>query len=262
MKELSFSHMCQLDLGEMVTDHYWNLRIIPRDDPAQSIRIAEVVVEPGVLEMRQHDGFGNVLLAGGSTLPHDSFGYRVSGTALVESREGRGTRRNPLYLYPSGLTTPGPALEALHDKAGAVEHGLVGTASFERANELRTLVHDTMVYTPGSTTVLTTAEEALEQRTGVCQDYAHILAALLRMDGIAARYVGGLMLGEGATHAWVEFYDGATWWGVDPTNDCEAGDYYIALVRGRDHSDCPMERGVFRGAAMQHMVTHVKVAEL
>lgn len=262
MRELSFQHMCQLDLGMMVTDHYWNLRIIPHDDPAQNVRLEEVVVEPGVLEMRQHDGFGNVLLAGGSTLPHDSFGYRVSGTAIVDSRQGRGTRLNPIFGFSSALTKPGAALETLHEEAGPVEAGLTGTASFERANQLRTLVHDTMAYTPGSTTVLTTAEEALAQRAGVCQDYAHILAALLRMDGIPARYVGGMMLGEGATHAWVEFYDGGTWWGVDPTNDCEAGDYYIALVRGRDHSDCPMERGVFRGAAMQHMVTHVKVAEL
>lgn len=266
MRELAFEHMCQLDLGRMVTDHYWNLRIVPHDDPSQTVRLEEVVIEPGVLEMRQHDGFGNVLLAAGSTLQHNSFGYRVSGTAIVDSGHGRGNKLNPIFRFASKLTTPGPALEALQSEAGEAagtsEGGVTGVAAFERANQLRTLVYETMEYVPGSTTVLTTAEEAIEQRRGVCQDYAHILAALLRMDRIPARYVGGMMLGEGATHAWVEFYDGTTWWGVDPTNNCEAGDYYIALVRGRDHSDCPMERGVFRGAAMQHMVTHVKVSEL
>jgi transglutaminase-like putative cysteine protease len=79
------------------------------------------------------------------------------------------------------------------------------------------------------------------------------------MDGIPARYICGLMLGEGATHAWVEFYDGQTWWGLDPTNDCEAGDTYIVVNRGRDFGDCPMESGIFKGGAMQLQLTHVNV---
>lgn len=49
---------------------------------------------------------------------------------------------------------------------------------------------------------------------------------------------------------------------ADPTNDCDAGDAYIALVRGRDHYDCPMERGVLRSSSMQRMTTHVKVEQV
>lgn len=288
--------MCRLDLGHMVTGHYWNLRIIPHDDSAQKVVVDSVSIDPDVPEMQVHDGWGNVVYAGGCQLSHNTFGYQVSGTAEVDSRQGRGTTPNELFRYPSHLTQPGPALVELHRLAGAfgdaaadvavyampvnaaadvaapctasacpaLGHGVDPTAIFQRAFALSHLVHESMEYVSGSTTVLTTAEEAIAQHKGVCQDYTHILLALMRMDRIQARYVGGLMLGEGATHAWVEFYDGCTWWGVDPTNDCEAGDYYIALVRGRDHSDCPMEQGVFTGVglAMQRMITRVKVAEL
>ncbi|MDD7434847.1 MAG: transglutaminase family protein [Lachnospiraceae bacterium] len=38
----------------------------------------------------------------------------------------------------------------------------------------------------------------------VCQDYAHIFIVLLRLAGVPARYVCGLLAGEGASHAWVE----------------------------------------------------------
>lgn len=130
----------------------------------------------------------------------------------------------------------------------------------ERARDLCALVHGAMEYASGSTDVSTSAEEALRQGRGVCQDYAHILEAVLRLDGIPARYVSGLMIGEGATHAWAEFFDGRAWRGLDPTNDCEAGDLYIAVARGRDFADCPMEQGVLKGGGSQRLTTSVSVA--
>ena len=57
----------------------------------------------------------------------------------------------------------------------------------------------------------------------------------------------------------MEFHDGGTWWGLDPTNACEAGDFYIALARGRDFSNCPMEQGIFFGGTQQLQLTHVNV---
>lgn len=266
MRTLRFTNTCELDLDQMATGHYWNLRIVPHDDPSQKILLGELRVRPNVPESRQTDGFGNVLLVGGCAQEHNEFGYLVSGVALMDASKGRGTYLNPVYSFSSTLTRPGAKLTGFYQ--GLVrEHGAHGSSmgpreAAERAQLFSSAVHKAMDYVPGSTNVLTTAEEAFEQHQGVCQDYAHVLLALLRMDRIPARYVGGLMLGEGATHAWVEFYDGGNWWGIDPTNDCEAGENYIVLVRGRDHYDCPMERGVLRSSAMQHMTTHVKVEEL
>ena len=122
-------------------------------------------------------------------------------------------------------------------------------------------LHERLQYVPGSTGVRTTAAEAWQKRTGVCQDYAHILIALCRLDGIPARYAAGLMLGEGASHAWTEVYTDGRWTGLDPTNDCMVTDDYIRIACGRDYGDCAVDRGIFRGNALQTQNVYVKVEE-
>lgn len=81
--------------------------------------------------------------------------------------------------------------------------------------------------------------------SGVCQDYAHILLALARRSGFAARYCMGLVPGEGATHAWVEIALPDGWHGYDPTFACEAGEEHLRFAVGRDAADCRAERGIF-----------------
>lgn len=84
---------------------------------------------------------------------------------------------------------------------------------------------------------------------GVCQDYAHILTALCRAAGIAARYAAGMMTGEGASHAWTEVWDGQFWHGLDPTHNCLVDERYIKLSHGRDFMDAAVDRGCFLGTA-------------
>lgn len=116
-------------------------------------------------------------------------------------------------------------------------------------------------YVPGSTHVGTTAEEALAGGKGVCQDYAQILIALCRMAGYPARYVVGLLPGEGATHAWAEVWQDGRWLGLDPTHDCAADERYIKLSHGRDFTDCSVDRGCFKGGAGQRQKIYIKVEE-
>ncbi|MBQ3671009.1 MAG: transglutaminase family protein, partial [Treponema sp.] len=112
-------------------------------------------------------------------------------------------------------------------------------------------------------------------RKGVCQDYAHLFIALCREAGIVARYVCGMSKGEGATHAWAEFFvpDGefraangqnasGTWYGIDPTRNKFTDDDYVILAVGRDFSDCQVDRGVFCGSVEQRQTVFVKTAEL
>lgn len=68
---------------------------------------------------------------------------------------------------------------------------------------------------------------------GVCQDYAHIFLALLNLAGIPARYVTGLLIGEGASHAWVEVLHHGAWYGLDPTNDAPVLTDYINMGNQR-----------------------------
>lgn len=260
MKELEFTCTSSLNLGAYAIGHYYVLRTLPSDDAAQTIIIDEHSVDPVEHYVMQKDGWGNLLFSGSCETPHDTFSYVLRGRATVDSSKGRGTDCNEIYRYHSPLTQPGPRLHELHAQAGVFDTGTADElAVIEHAKALSGLTHSIMEYVPGVTNVRTSAEATLEHGEGVCQDYAHVLLALLRMDKIPARYICGLMVGEGATHAWVEFYDGATWWGLDPTNECDAGDGYIVVNRGRDFGDCPMESGIFQGGAMQLQLTHVTV---
>jgi transglutaminase-like putative cysteine protease len=114
-----------------------------------------------------------------------------------------------------------------------------------------------LTYSPKSTRVDSPIDEALESRRGVCQDFTHILIALVRGVGIPCRYVSGYLFQEaddgvqspeGSTHAWAEAWvPGFDWVGFDPTNNLLADHRHIRVAVGRDYADVPPTRGVFRG---------------
>jgi transglutaminase-like putative cysteine protease len=88
------------------------------------------------------------------------------------------------------------------------------------------------------------------------------MIALLRMSGIPARYVVGMMMGEGFSHAWVEALIDGEWIGFDPTNDKNVDDTYIKISNGRDYQDCIVNRGVFYGCVTQNQNIKVIVSEV
>lgn len=122
-------------------------------------------------------------------------------------------------------------------------------------------------YIKGITNIETTVDEILDHRSGVCQDFAHVLLQLLRSMGIPSRYVSGYicpnkngMRGEGATHAWVEAYIPQLGWaGIDPTNNVWVTTHHIKLAVGRDFNDCSPIRGTFKGVSKQTLSVYVSV---
>lgn len=122
-------------------------------------------------------------------------------------------------------------------------------------------------YIKGITTIETTVDEILEHRSGVCQDFAHVLLQLLRSMGIPSRYVSGYicpnkngMRGEGATHAWVEaFIPQLGWVGIDPTNNVWVTTHHIKLAVGRDFNSCSPIKGTFKGLSKQTLSVYVSV---
>ena len=82
------------------------------------------------------------------------------------------------------------------------------------------------------------------------------------MENIPARYVVGMMLGEGASHAWVEAFCRGYWYGFDPTNNKLVNDEYIKVSYGRDSSDCPVIKGNFYGNGIQTQKEEVSVEEI
>jgi len=159
--------------------------------------------------------------------------------------------------------------DALHELLDSAELPATGTATpLEIAIRLRNYVFDNFKYIKGITTVETTLDEVWKLKAGVCQDFAHILLVLLRQTHIPARYVSGYicpnrngMRGEGATHAWIEAYIPFNGWvGLDPTNNCLAGDKHVRLAMGRNFSDCSPVKGVYKGAAGQKLEVGVSVS--
>jgi len=135
--------------------------------------------------------------------------------------------------------------------------------------ELNTAIHQTFAYVPQSTRVDSPIDEALKARQGVCQDFAHIMIALVRGLRIPCRYVSGYLFhrvedhdrsAEDATHAWIEaLLPELGWVGFDPTNDLVAGDRHIRVAIGRDYADVPPTRGVFKGSAESTLSVAVQV---
>ena len=151
----------------------------------------------------------------------------------------------------------------------------------EAAHDLMSRIHNAMDYDGNSTDVDTPALDALQQRKGVCQDFAHIMVACCRAMGLPARYVSGYMLtqpapgqprliGCDASHAWASVYRPCTqdpsqagqWFDFDPTNNRAPGEDYVTLAQGRDFLDVSPLRGVIRGGAQHTLDVAVTVTPM
>jgi len=134
---------------------------------------------------------------------------------------------------------------------------------------LNASLFDVFAYAPATTRVDSPIDQAISARSGVCQDFAHIMIALVRGLGIPCRYVSGYLAHDddsqdrstpGATHAWVEaFLPAAGWIGFDPTNNVMASARHIRVAVGRDYGDVPPTRGVFRGEVESELGVTVSV---
>lgn len=237
-----------------VTNHSLLLRCQPMACPFQKVR-EEHVVMPGAFRMsRGTDAYGNRILYGGMREAHSSFAYVSTG--IVTQGEYLVPDASPARYYgvESRLTAVSPAMKALTLPQ-------TGTP-YERALQIAHEVNTMLQYEPASTGMATTAAMALAQGKGVCQDFAHLMIALCRRNGIMARYVNGFIIGEGETHAWVEVYDGYAWRAIDPTHDTFVFNGYIKLAHGRDALDCTVDRGTFMGTTQQETTISVTVTSI
>lgn len=256
MKTLKFSFETKNSFTAPVTEHQFALRCAPLADAAQRVLECETQLSPALPVRWQADGFGNPILWGSLNAPHTHLHYGTRGAVQVDLAARVAAPPHPMYRRPGALTVPGPQIQKLFAALP-----VRGQAPAQTAALLCSVVHATLHYTPGSTGVATTAEQALAQNAGVCQDYAQLYLALARLAGLPARYCMGLTIGEGATHAWAEVWLDGLWCGFDPTRGCEAGEGYLRFAVGRDAADCPVERGVFRGSCGQAQTVFMRVAQ-
>lgn len=125
-----------------------------------------------------------------------------------------------------------------------------------------------------ATQVATPLTHVLEEKRGVCQDFAHLMLTCLRSRGLAARYMSGYLLtqpppgqprliGADASHAWVSLYCPKNGWvDFDPTNNIRPDLEHITLAWGRDFADVSPLRGVILGGGSHDPQVSVTVMPL
>jgi transglutaminase-like putative cysteine protease len=279
-------HRTTYAYAQPVTCSYGRTALTPRDLPDQTCHSSTVVVRPTPADTDEHlDYFGHRSTYFAVEEPHRTLVVTARSTVTVARRKVA-VERLPVVAWEDvahsvragraghavGLPDEwdGVGLVALREATLASRHVAltaevrawaapsftprrpVGELLADLAHRIRT----ELTYRSGSTTVHTTQAELLAQRTGVCQDFAHLMIAALRVHGLPARYASGYLetmsppgrarlRGADASHAWVSAWvPGAGWVEVDPTNDAFIDNRYVILGWGRDYADVPPLRGV------------------
>ena len=195
------------------------------------------------------DDFGNHVVD--IDVPYVAEQVTFVSWSMVERRAGPphlaagSLLRDRRLLDATELTAPDDDIDDL-----IADMRATGLAGAELAAAACQRVFEVMSYAHDVTTVHTTAAEAFAERTGVCQDYAHVLLAVTRGLGLPSRYVSGQLIGVGGSHAWVEVLvpDGrghARVLALDPTHGRTAGMTYLTIAVGRDYTDIAPVSGTY-----------------
>lgn len=214
------------------------------------------MVSPECNLLEAFDGFGNKIHYGSISSCHDALRIVSEGVVQSERYAIPDASPNDIYLFPTPMTRCNAEMLAM-------ARGLKQKSDIKTIELIMHVVHEYLCYERFVTNNTTTAESAFSIRRGVCQDFAHVMIALCKAVGFHARYVAGLVVGEGETHAWVEVNvpnnqmtnvpndqspkrpNDQVWLGFDPTHDKVITSGYIKLAHGRDAADCPVNRGRF-----------------
>lgn len=255
--KVTYEYTTHVEFCPAVGQHNILLRCLPAHEPFQRVLQESLQLGEEFWHLENVDGLGNRVVSAGTRADHSCLRYTSRGIVSQTVYCIPDATPHPMYRLPSALTSLPPVAPGAADVPSLPSLPPLRGTTLEVIHLIMHVAHDTLEYCPGSTDCRTPLSDVLLRRKGVCQDFAHLMIALCRSAGYPARYVCGLMEGEGQTHAWVEVHDGQCWYAFDPTNHTAIATGYIKLAHGRDASDCPVSRGIYMGLAAES--THVKV---
>jgi transglutaminase-like putative cysteine protease len=251
-----------------VSEAHTEWRLKPMQAGGQRVLSFALVIEPSGAVQEYTDRYGNGVyhfdvLASHQRQRVSAHSEVVTAESFVDDARSLSLLEEYDYLMPSRYVSCDDAI--VQFSAGPAAEG----ATQARALALMAAVHAALTYVPGVTDVHTTAGEVLALGRGVCQDFAHLLLAACRCQGLPARYVSGYLYspgagnGSAASHAWVDvFVGGQGWLALDPTHNCAQTDQYVRVAVGRDYDDVPPTRGVYKGTASEQLAVEVHVQAL
>jgi len=281
-------HVTRYEYHEWINLCHHEARLAPRNNARQTCLLSQIAVDPPPEAYREReDFFGNRVAYFAVQQPHT----RMTVTATSEVRREVAVNQIDLFggiaweAAREALSGPSKNFDWLYARQFALESPLVGYANeaeqyaqvsftphrplLEATHDLMRRIHEDFAFVPGFTNVSTPLSEVIEQRKGVCQDFAHFSLACLRSLGLAARYVSGYfetlpppgserLTGVDASHAWFSvFVPGSGWVDFDPTNNLMPGNKHITLAWGRDYLDVSPLKGVVFSAGKHDL--HVSV---
>jgi transglutaminase-like putative cysteine protease len=287
MNRYRLLHITEFQYDGPVSESYNEVRLRPMQDEQQSCLSFRISTVPMSQPSAHLDFFGNWVHQFNVLPDHRGLRIETESVVLVQAPlpiVGRGISLKELdqqrediaddfydLIVPTDYTPHVPELIPLIQEAVEASDGttlgFVETACHQ--------VHTRFRYEKGATQVKSTVVDALTAGAGVCQDFAHLLIAMLRTRGVPARYVSGYLvprrtaepgasveevIGGQASHAWAEAYvPGIGWTPLDPTLDKPVGIQHIRLAYGRDYGDVAPVRGVYKGHAGQRLSVDVRV---
>ena len=287
----NIAHTTTYDYRSPVTVAHHLLRLAPRRLRRQVPLAHELDLQPAPASLNRHtDYFGNevafVILEGAHRQLRVTARSRVAvGAAYIPDAAETPAWERVRNLSRTDFTAPALDAGEFAFASPLVPLEVVftdyaqpsfpaGRNLLEAVLDLTARIHRDFKFDPTATTVTTPLTQMLEQRRGVCQDFAHLQIACLRSLGLPARYVSGYLetvpppgqpklLGADASHAWVSFFcPGLGWIDVDPTNNLLPSMQHITLGWGRDCGDVSPIRGVLVGGEEHTLAVAVDVTAL
>jgi transglutaminase-like putative cysteine protease len=278
MPKFKIRHITRYIYDAPVRDSANQIMLYPLDDPHQKVLSHKVFITGNPDVAIYKDNFDNDIGTFTHSSPHEEL--------TIDSRLEVVTTNIKLPLDTVAVNLQWDTLERLRSNFNFLdflrqehfnslpdvekvirEEQCKDCTPLQLAKDMTSYIYKNFKYQKGITTVETTPDEIWKLRSGVCQDFAHILLVMLRSKNIPARYVSGYicpnkagMRGEGATHAWAEAYIPEMGWiGFDPTNNCIVNEMHVRLAVGKNFTDCSPVKGTYRGSADHTLEVTVKV---
>ncbi len=279
MPKFTISHITSYKYDQLVYDSANQIMLYPIEDEWQEIVTQQIKVTGEPLIDVYTDYYGNKV--GTFSNPEQHKELNIESTIIVNIKT-KNMPKNSMFVAEQwenlkSLALQLPYINFLKQEHFTLKEEILKVVSpmfdlaispIDTANYLCDYVYNNFQYVKGVTSVETTIDEILRIKSGVCQDFAHILLVMLRYLNIPSRYVSGYicpnkngMRGEGATHAWVEAYiPDFGWLGFDPTNNCIVNDTHVRLAVGRNFIDCSPVKGTYKGTSAHSLKVKVTVA--
>lgn len=264
---LAITHTSTYSFDQPMRYGLQQLRLTPKTSVGQIVLDWSMTIDGGQIETDFLDHHKNTVSLISFAADAQDITVRCSGTIETEDQNGVVGKQAglvPLWLFrrPTDLTVPTVRLRSLttglrkeHENDIALLHALSAR------------ILEAVPYRIGATDAATTADAALVQGSGVCQDHAHIFLATARHLGFPARYVSGYLKMDGndrqdATHAWAEAHiDGIGWVGFDVSNSISPDERYVRVATGLDYREAAPIAGLRFGTGNEVLAVDVVVQQ-